>query len=84
MDLEAMRARFARVAEILDEDERELVAEAARLSPGERLERGLRLSQALLEDYRRLLAAPGFAAEEDARAWHKADLHAAWRRRHPR
>jgi hypothetical protein len=81
MDTESMRAHFRRIGEALDEDARELIAEAARLSPGERMLRGIRLSQAMLPDYRRLLESPAFAAAEDERALHKADLHAAWRRR---
>ena len=79
-----MRARFDRLGETLDEDERELVAEAMRLSPGERILRGLRLSQAFAEDYRRLLDDPAFAAGEDARALAKSDLHAVWRARQRR
>jgi hypothetical protein len=79
VDVKRMQARFARLGAILDEDERELVAEAMRSSPGERILRGLRLSQAFADDYRRQLADPAVAAAEDARALAKADLHARWR-----
>jgi hypothetical protein len=79
MDPKAMRARFDRLAETLGEDERELVAEAMRQSPGERMLRGLRLSQAFADDYRRQLQDPAVAAAEDARALAKADLHTRWR-----
>jgi len=78
-----MRAHFRRIGELLDQDDRELAAEAARQTPGERIARGLRLSAAFLSDYRRLLQSPGFAAAEDERGWHKADLHVLWRRRQP-
>lgn len=76
-----MREHFRRIADVLDEDERELIAASAALTPGERIARALQLSGELLDDYRRLLADPSFAADEDLRVARKADLHMAWRNR---
>ncbi len=81
--MNALRARFERIREFLEEDERELIAEAARRDPGEKIRESIGLMAASLPDYRRYLANPSLARDEDDRAWHKADLHDRWRERHP-
>ncbi len=83
MDVESMRERFRRLGQVLDEDEQELLASAARADPGDKMLRGLKLSQAFLADYQRLLETPALAAAEDEHALRKADLHDRWRERHP-
>ena len=82
VDVHSMRRRFHRLGEFLDEDDKDLLATAACQDPGEKLLRGLQLSQAFLPDYQRLLETPAVAAAEDDSAMRKVDFHDHWRRRH--
>ena len=80
-----MREHFEGIGRALDEDERELLAIAGAQDAGEKISRSLDWSDAWLGDYRRKLEEhPGFAALEEERALHKADLHSRWRERHGR
>jgi hypothetical protein len=79
------RERFEARRKFLAEDEEERLREAAARSPGENLAIGLALADAALGDWRRLVEThPALAVEAEERALHKADLHLAWRARHPR